>query len=125
VTIVVEADENEFEIQVHPKVAEKYLVHEVARKFALDLPGYWHPRVIFGIGNVCRYQEGDVVRLFPATEGTLEALREPHTERGSVAKTPKTFGGPHTPKPAKVSKVQRDWIGELRARGEIQEKNAQ
>jgi hypothetical protein len=79
VNVTLEAGGDAHAIKVHPKEVEKDLVHEVARQFPIDLLGYWHPRVISGTGDVCRHQEGDVIRLFAATEESLETVREPRT----------------------------------------------
>jgi hypothetical protein len=125
VNVTVEAEGRSFAVKIHSKDVEKDLVHKVAREYAIDLPGYWHPRVISGEGDVCRYQEGDVIRLFPATAASLRTVTEPRTARGSVPAIPKAIGGEKpVQKPVKIPKVERDWIGELAARGETQEQDA-
>jgi hypothetical protein len=48
VNVTVEVEGNAYELSVHPKELEKDLVHRVARRFTVNLPGYWHPRVISG-----------------------------------------------------------------------------
>jgi hypothetical protein len=78
---VIEAEGRSFAVKIRPKEVEKELVHRIARQYAVSLPGYWHPRAIFGEGDVCRYQDGDVIRLFPATEASLRTVTEPRTER--------------------------------------------
>jgi hypothetical protein len=108
-------------IAIHPKVVEKDPFHGVERGFGIDLKVHWHPRVIIGTADVCRYQEGDIVRLFAATERSLEAVLEPRTKRGSVAKITKTVGGSPKRKKAKESTVKRDWSGDVRAGGETEE----
>jgi hypothetical protein len=121
VNVTVEAEGRSYAVMIHRQELEKDLVHKVARERAVDLPGYWHPRVINGLGEVCRCQEGDVVRLFPAVTASLQTVTEPRTMRGSVAAIPKAIGGD---KPAerrkKVQKEKGDWISELTARGEQQ-----
>jgi ribonuclease HI len=70
-----------------------------------------------GKGDNHTYQEEVTVKLFPATKESLEAIRNPRTPKGSVAKIPKAIGGP-PPAKKKSSKPQRDWIQELCGRGE-------
>jgi hypothetical protein len=66
----------------------------MARESGVDLPGWWHANVIHGTGDDHTYHGGDLVKLFPATPESIEALREPRTPKGSVAKIPKATGGP-------------------------------
>jgi hypothetical protein len=122
---LVEAEGNPYRIAVRPKVVMKDLVHGVARESGIDLPGHWNPRIILSTWDVCRYQEGGIVRLFAATQETLEAVWGPRTAKGSIAKIPKAIECPQTPKPRKSSKTKRDWIGELKARGEVEETDPQ
>jgi ribonuclease HI len=92
-------------------------VHKVAKELRIDLPGWWHASVIRGQGDKHTYQEGDTVKLYPATQDSIEKLREPRTPKGSVAKIPKAIGGP--PPKKKAPKQKRNWIQELCDRGEI------
>jgi hypothetical protein len=61
-------------------------------------------------------QEGDVIKLYPATPEAVQRIRDPQTPKGSVAKIPKAIGGP--PPKKKATKQKRDWIQELCDRGE-------
>jgi ribonuclease HI len=119
----VEVGGNGYTLKVHPKEVMNDLVHRVARQFSIDLPDYWHPTVISGTGNVCRYQEGGTIRLFATTESTLATVTEPRTAKGSVAKMPKAVGGPPPRHSAKVQEPPHDWIQELKDRGETQEQD--
>jgi hypothetical protein len=70
---------------------------------------------------VCRYQKGDVIRLFLATEESIRTVTEPRTEKGSVAAIPKAIGGEKPTRViVKIPEERRDWIAELKARGEVQ-----
>jgi hypothetical protein len=108
-------------MSIHPKEVEKDLVHKVARQYSIVLPGFWHQRVVDGTGDVCKYQERDTIRLFAADAESLEAVRNPHTARGSVAAIPKAVGRPKRLKSSRAPKVTHDWIRELIDRGENQE----
>jgi ribonuclease HI len=89
VDVAVEVGGNADAIKVKPKEVEKDLVYKVARQFTIDVRGYWHPRAISGTGYGCIYQEGDVTRLFAATEDSLEAVRELRAAKWSAAAIPK------------------------------------
>jgi hypothetical protein len=125
VNVTVEAEGRSYAVKVKPQEVQKDLVHKVAREYAVDLPGHWHPRVISGTGDVCRYQEGDVIGMCPAAEKSLKTVTEPRTERGSAAKIPKAIGGEKpAERPVKVTKEKRNWIDELIAPGGYQEQDA-
>jgi hypothetical protein len=121
VNVTIEEEGQSFAVNIHPQELEKGPVHIVSRAYSVDLPGHWHPQVISGLGKVCQYQEGDVIRLFPATTESLRSVTEPRTQKGSVAAIPNAIGGG---KPAerqkKPQEEQCDWIAELKAPGEVQ-----
>jgi hypothetical protein len=123
VNIVVEVEGRTFPAKVDPKILAQNLVHKVAQGLGIDLPGWWHASVVMGLGDNHRYQEGDVIRLFPATTESIEAMRGPWTPKGSVAAIPKAIGGPPPQKKTRAPKEKRDWIQELYARGEFQQQD--
>jgi hypothetical protein len=104
-------------MKVDPKVLTQNLVHKVARALTMDLPGWLHASVIDGIGDNHTYQEGDTIKLYPASQASKERVREPRTPNGSAAKIPKAIGGP--PPKRREPKQMRDWVWELCERGEI------
>jgi hypothetical protein len=111
-------EERSTQVKVDPRVIVQHLVHKVAQSIGIDLPGWWHASVITGLGDNHTYQEGDTVKLYPATTGSLEAMPDRLTPKGSAATIQKTIGGP--PKKKKEPTPKRDWIQELCARGETQ-----
>jgi hypothetical protein len=70
----------------------------------------------------CRYQEGDVIRLFPVATESLQTVTEPRTKKGSAAAIPKAVGGgkraENQRKRKETPKETHDCIAELEARGE-------
>jgi hypothetical protein len=118
VNITVEVERRSAQVKVDPKVLVQHLIHKVAKSLGVDLPGWWNARVTMGLGDNRTYQEGDTVKLYPATTESIEAMREPRTPKGSVAEIPKATGGP--PPKKKAPKQKRDWIQELCDRGETQ-----
>jgi hypothetical protein len=124
VNVTVEVEGKSYTTKIQPKELAQDLVHRLARENAIKLPGLWHPRVISGTGGVSRCQEGDVIRLFAATAETLKVVRNPRTERGSVAAIPNAIGGPPVRKQTRATKEKHDWIQELKDRGEFQQQDA-
>jgi hypothetical protein len=115
VNIRVFVDGQTAQIKVDPKIQD--LVHKVARALTMNLPGSWHASVVDGIGDNHTYQENDTIKLYAASQESVERIRDHRTPQGSVAKIPKAIGGP--PKKRKEPKQKRDWIQELCDRGEI------
>jgi ribonuclease HI len=118
VAITVQVEGRSVQIKVDPKALVQHFVHKVARELAIDLPGYWHASVTHGKGENHTYQEEDIVKLYPATQESVEAMHEPRNPKMSVAKIPKAIGGPLPKK--KAPKQKRDCIQELCDRGETQ-----
>jgi hypothetical protein len=117
IDITVQVEGRSVQIKVNPKVLIQNLVHQVAKELGINLPGWWHARVVQGEGDNRTYQSGDIIKLYPVTPESIEAMREPRTPKWSGAKIPKAIGGP--PKKKKIPKRKRDWIEELCDRGEV------
>jgi ribonuclease HI len=115
ITVVVEGRTTR--IKVDPKILVQNLVHKVAQALSIDLPGWWHASVVDGIGDNQTYQENDTINLYPASQESIEMMREPRTPKGSAAKIPKAVGGP--PLKRREPKQKRDWIQELCERREV------
>jgi hypothetical protein len=118
INIRVEVEGRSLQVKVDPRILTQQLVHKVAIGLGVDLPVWWHASVINWDGNNRTYQEGDTVKFYPATTTTLEAVRGPRIQKGSVAAIPKAVGGP--PPKKSVPKPKHDWIQKLRDRGEVQ-----
>jgi hypothetical protein len=82
----------------------------------VGIPGFYHPKVVFGKGNPTIYEDGDVIHLFPATRESFEAVFSQNTAPVPV-KPPKKSGstktGPIGPAAAPSAHQKRGWIGEL------------
>jgi hypothetical protein len=57
-----------------------------------------------GLGDNRTYEDGDTVKLYPATTESIEAMRNPRTPKGSVVVILKAIGGPPPVKKKKSSK---------------------
>jgi hypothetical protein len=123
VNVVVLVEDQTVQLKVDPKTLTQTLMHRAAQALSMHLPGWWHASVIDGIGDSHTYQEGDTVKLYPASQESVERIREPRTPKGSASKIPKAIGGP--PPKRKEPKQKRDWIQELSDRGEIQIQDVQ
>jgi hypothetical protein len=124
VSIRVMVEGQTIELKVNPKIIIKDLLHKAAQTLEKDLPGWWHACVVDGTGDNQTYQEGDTIKLYPASTESIQRVNEPRTPKGSVALIPKTIGGPPRVLKKKVPKEKRDWIWELCQRGEIPIKDA-
>jgi ribonuclease HI len=102
------------ELKVNPKIITKDLLHATARTIGRDLPGC----VVDGTGDNQTYQEGDTIRLYPASEESIRRVNEPRTPKGQASLTPKAIGGSPRILKKKAPKEKRDWIWELCQRGE-------
>jgi hypothetical protein len=100
VIITDEVEGRSVQVKVDPKILVQHLLHRMSKELGIDLPGLWHASVTTGKGENRTYQEGDTAKLYPATPESIEALREPRTPKGSVAKIPKAIGGPPSKKKA-------------------------
>jgi hypothetical protein len=109
-------DDQSAELKVNPKIITQLLVHLMAQALSKDLTGWWFAAVLDGIGDDHTYQEGDTIRLYPASQVDLERIQGARTPKGSAALIPKTIGGP--PPQKKAPKEKHDWIWELCQRGE-------
>jgi ribonuclease HI len=116
VTIKVIVEEQTAELKLDPKILTQDLVHKVAQTLSRNVPGWWHACVIDGMGDNQTYQEGDTVKMYAASNESIEMVNAPRTPKGSEALIPKTIGGPLPKK--RAPKVTRDWIWELCERGE-------
>jgi hypothetical protein len=81
VTIIVEMEGRTFPVRVDPKSLVQNPVHKVAQGLGIDLPGWWHVSVVMGLQDNHTYQDGDGIRLFPATTESIEAMRGPRTPK--------------------------------------------
>jgi hypothetical protein len=123
VSIKVVIGEKTIDLKVDPKIVIKDLVHKTAQAIEEDLPGWWHASVVDGKGDNRTYQEGDTIKLYAATQDSISRVIEPRTSKGQVALIPKAIGGPPAP-PKKVKPKKRNWIQELRNRGEVEIEDA-
>jgi hypothetical protein len=105
------------QIKVDPKILVQNLVHKMAHALMMNLPGWSHASVVDGIGDNHTHQENDTIKLYRASQESIERMRDPRTPKGSVAKIPKAIGGPQPKR--REPKQKRDWIQELCERGEI------
>jgi hypothetical protein len=112
------------ELKVNPKIVIKELVHKTTQALERNLQGWWHASVVDGMGDNQTYQEGDAIKLYPATIASIQRVNEPRTPKGSIALIPKAIGGPPVARKQKVQKENRDWLWELCQRGEIPIQNA-
>jgi hypothetical protein len=111
-------EDQTIELKVNPKIFIKDLLHITARTIGRDLPGWWHACVVDGIGDNQTYQDGDTIKLYPASEESIRRVNEPRTPKGQASLIPKTIGGPPRILKKKAPKENRDWIWELCQRGE-------
>jgi hypothetical protein len=94
VDITVMAEGRTTRIKAEPKILIQNLVHRVAQALTMNLPGWWHASVVDGIGDNHTYQENDTIKPCPASQESVERMRDPRTPQGSVAKILKAIGGP-------------------------------
>jgi hypothetical protein len=91
---------------IKPRSVGDEIVRLLAREQHINLPELCHPRVIYGKGDLSRYESGDFVYLFPATSGSIALICNPRAT-AEPARGPKPVAskgaGPSTP-----SRPQRD-----------------
>jgi hypothetical protein len=81
VTVRVIVEDQTIELKVNPKIIIKDLLHITARTIGRDLPGWWHACVVNGTGDNQTYQEGDTIKLYPASEESIRRVNEPRTPK--------------------------------------------
>jgi hypothetical protein len=116
VNITVLVENRTVQFKVDPRIQVQKLVHKTARALSIDLAGWCHACVIDGIGDNRIYQEGDTIKLYAASQASIERINEPRTPKGSAALIPRAVGG--LPPKRKEPKQTRDWIWELCERRE-------
>jgi hypothetical protein len=53
--ITIQIEDREFHLSVKPRSVGDESVRLLAREQRIDLPGFYHPRVIFGKGEAAKY----------------------------------------------------------------------
>jgi hypothetical protein len=82
VAITIWFDDKEYRLSVKPRSAGDELARFLAHDHQIDVPGHYHPRVVFGKGAPARYQDRDVIFFFPATRASIEQICSPRTTAG-------------------------------------------
>jgi hypothetical protein len=93
-TVSVFVEDATYTVSVIPKITDDMLIHAVAREHQVTLPGYYHPRVIHGEGDVHNrihgsqdlpsiaeintgFMEFGILRISNNPDGTFRGLTDP------------------------------------------------